>query len=167
VGMFDKVLGSLGLIEKPEESNVVVKRATSRDDKQGSSRSRAGESSAAREESAKASKVDSSAAEGEAGMRIIVVDPSAFDDVQLVADYLKQDRPVVINFENADQETAARIIDFVSGVTYALGGSIQKVGNHIFFAAPSNIDVGESLPEALMNGQFVQWQKNAEEQNGR
>lgn len=74
-------------------------------------------------------------------IKVMVVEPGSFDDVQHVADYLKNRKPVVVNFEGTDNEVAKRMIDFISGTTYALGGSIQKVGHHIFLCAPANVDV--------------------------
>ncbi|MCE5286902.1 MAG: cell division protein SepF [Pelosinus sp.] len=79
-------------------------------------------------------------------VKVMVVEPYSFDDAQHVADYLKNRKPVVVNFENSDPEVAKRMIDFVSGTTYALGGTIQKIGNNIFLCAPTNVDVAYSSP---------------------
>lgn len=79
-------------------------------------------------------------------VKVMVVEPYSFDDAQHVADYLKNRKPVVVNFENSDPEVAKRMIDFVSGTTYALGGTIQKIGNNIFLCAPTNVDVAYSAP---------------------
>lgn len=79
-------------------------------------------------------------------VKVMVVEPYSFDDAQHVADYLKNRKPVVVNFENSDQEVAKRMIDFVSGTTYALGGTIQKIGNNIFLCAPTNVDVAYGSP---------------------
>lgn len=163
MGVLDKILGTLGLAEKPEENAEPMKRGLSREEKSVPAKKRSTEieppSLPAQPASPKAAVTPAS----DAAMRIIVIEPSIFDDVQLVADYLKKERPVVINFERTEQDIAKRIIDFISGVTYALGGTIQKVGNHIFFAAPSNIDVGDSLPDTLLNGQFIPWQQDVTE----
>lgn len=74
-------------------------------------------------------------------MKVIVIEPKSFDDAQQVANCLKEKRPVVINFENTDAEAAKRIIDFISGTTYALSGEIKKVGRNVFLCAPSNVNV--------------------------
>ncbi|WP_346354568.1 cell division protein SepF [Azotosporobacter soli] len=74
-------------------------------------------------------------------MRVMVVEPISFDDAQHIADHLKNRKPVVVNFENCDEENSNRMVDFISGTVYALGGSIQKVGARIFLCAPSNVDV--------------------------
>lgn len=92
-------------------------------------------------------------------MKVMVVEPFAFDDAQHVADHLKNRKPVVVNFENCDKEVAKRMIDFISGTTYALGGSIQKIGNHIFLCAPNNVDVAYSPQEEGSDKEFLPWNK--------
>ena len=74
-------------------------------------------------------------------MKVMIIEPASFDDAQQVANCLKEKRPVVINFENTDGEAAKRIIDFISGTTYALSGEIKKVGHNVFLCAPSNVNV--------------------------
>jgi cell division inhibitor SepF len=74
-------------------------------------------------------------------MRVVVIEPKSFDDAQQVANCLREKRPVVINVENTDSDDARRIIDFISGTTYALNGEIKKVGHDVFFCAPSNVNV--------------------------
>ena len=74
-------------------------------------------------------------------MKVVVVEPKTFDDAQQVANCLRERRPVVINFEKTDNETAKRIIDFISGTTYALNGDIKKVGRNVFLCAPNNVNV--------------------------
>lgn len=92
-------------------------------------------------------------------MKVMVVEPFAFDDAQHVADHLKNRKPVVVNFENCDKEVAKRMIDFISGTTYALGGSIQKIGNNIFLCAPNNVDVAYSPHEEGADKEFLPWNK--------
>lgn len=92
-------------------------------------------------------------------MKVMVVEPFAFDDAQHVADHLKNRKPVVVNFENCDKEVAKRMIDFISGTTYALGGSIQKIGNNIFLCAPNNVDVAYSPQEEGSDKEFLPWNK--------
>lgn len=74
-------------------------------------------------------------------MKVIIIEPKNFADAQQIADHIKSRKPVVLNFENTDGATAKRIIDFISGATYALSGDIKKVGQHIFVCAPHNINV--------------------------
>ncbi len=74
-------------------------------------------------------------------MKVIVIEPQSFDDVQQVANCLKEKKPVVINFEHTDAEVARRIIDFISGTTYAISGDIKKSGQNVFLCTPSNVSV--------------------------
>lgn len=90
-------------------------------------------------------------------MKVMVVEPFVFDDAQHVADHLKNRKPVVINLENTDKEVAKRMIDFISGTTYALGGTIQKIGNNIFLCAPNNVDVAYNSREESLERTILPW----------
>ncbi|SHI59879.1 cell division protein SepF [Desulfofundulus thermosubterraneus] len=87
-------------------------------------------------------------------VRVIVAEPRAFEDVQSIAEHLKNRRPVVVNLERAESELARRVVDFVSGATYALNGSMQKVGNGIFLFVPSNMDIAGDIKEYGERGIF-------------
>jgi cell division inhibitor SepF len=80
-------------------------------------------------------------------MRVVVVEPLAFDEVQAIALNLRNRRPVIVNLERTEREIAKRIVDFMSGATYALGGSMQRVGAAIFLFAPQNVDVAAQSRE--------------------
>jgi cell division inhibitor SepF len=80
-------------------------------------------------------------------MRMVVVEPAAFDEVQAIALNLRNRRPVIVNLERTDREVARRIVDFLSGATYALGGAMQRVGGAIFLFAPQNVDVAAQSRE--------------------
>lgn len=96
-------------------------------------------------------------------LKMMIVEPESFEDAQSIADYLQERKPVVINFESTVPETAKRIIDFVSGATYALSGNIQKVGKDIFLCTPSNVTVDNGKHE--YTGDFgttpLQWNAGA------
>ncbi len=74
-------------------------------------------------------------------IKVVLIEPAVFDDCQHIADSLKNRRTVVINLENIDLVTARRIIDFVGGTAYAVGGTLQKAGAGIIIAVPSNVDI--------------------------
>ena len=74
-------------------------------------------------------------------LKMMVIEPKAFEDAQGIANHLRDRKPVVLNFETTDEDVAKRIVDFISGTTYALDGSIQKVGKEIFLCVPSNVSV--------------------------
>lgn len=74
-------------------------------------------------------------------VRVVVIEPSNFDDSQKIADYLRSNQPVVVNFENTDNIVTKRMTDFISGTIYALGGSMKKIGRSILVCAPRNVDI--------------------------
>ena len=69
--------------------------------------------------------------------------PRSLADAQRAAEDLKERRPVVVNLEKADDELARRVIDFISGVTYALNGFYERVGDKVFLFTPSNIIIAD------------------------
>ncbi|HEV2369963.1 MAG TPA: cell division protein SepF, partial [Acidimicrobiales bacterium] len=73
--------------------------------------------------------------------RVHVVAPGQFADAQEIGDRLKANQPVIVNLQSADRELARRMIDFCSGCTYALGGSMDKVAEQVFLLTPSNVEV--------------------------
>lgn len=88
-------------------------------------------------------------------VRIVVVNATKFEQVQDFATELKNRRPVVVNLEHIDRENARRILDFMSGATYALGGLMRKVSANIFLFAPSNVDIDGSIPGDGLEREFA------------
>ena len=80
-------------------------------------------------------------------MNVVVIEPQTFDDAQQVAVNLQKKKPVVLNFEKTEKTVANRIIDFISGTTYALNGDIKKISNNVILCAPSNVNVSYSEVE--------------------
>ncbi|MBQ7780229.1 MAG: cell division protein SepF [Clostridia bacterium] len=80
-----------------------------------------------------------------------VVKPDKYDSqtAQKIADHLLSNRTVVLNLESTNKESARRLIDFLSGVAYSIGGYIQRVAVNTFIIVPENVDIsGEQLQEA-------------------
>lgn len=73
--------------------------------------------------------------------KVAIVQPQVFEDVQSIADRVKQMEPVVLSLEKADRETARRVLDFMSGTIYTLGGNIQQLNKNIFLLAPPGVEV--------------------------
>lgn len=73
--------------------------------------------------------------------RVYVAAPSEFADAQEIADRFRGGQPVIVNLGNAYRELAHRMIDFCSGVAYALGGSMDKVADKVFLMTPNNVEV--------------------------
>ncbi|WP_031513474.1 cell division protein SepF [Desulfofalx alkaliphila] len=82
-------------------------------------------------------------------VQVVVVEPSTYDEVQGIADNLRNRCPVIVNLEKLDADLGRRIVDFLSGSTYALNGSMQKVGQNIFLFVPNNIDIASEIKERV------------------
>lgn len=79
--------------------------------------------------------------------KLVLIEPKSFEECPKLVDNLKGRRPVIINLEKLETETARKIFDFMSGATYALNGNVQKVANNIFIFAPENVDIASSQEE--------------------
>lgn len=77
--------------------------------------------------------------------KMVVIEPKVFDECPKLVDNLKAKKPVIINLEKVESDTARKIFDFLSGATYALNGNVQKVANNIFIFAPENVDVTANI----------------------
>jgi len=86
--------------------------------------------------------------------RVSVVDPASFNDAQAVADRFKRQQPVILNLQQADGELSRRMVDFCSGLTYALDGQIQTVANRVFLLTPRNVEVSAEERKRLAERAF-------------
>jgi cell division inhibitor SepF len=78
---------------------------------------------------------------GSSQVRVHLVLPRSFNDAQQIADRFKDSVPVILNLQSADTELSKRLIDFASGLTYALDGSMQRVADKVFLLTPRNVEV--------------------------
>jgi cell division inhibitor SepF len=85
-----------------------------------------------------------------ASVRVHLVLPRSFNDAQQIADKFKQGIPVILNLQNADTELSKRLIDFTSGLTYALNGGMQRVADKVFLLTPRNVEVSAEQRAALL-----------------
>jgi cell division inhibitor SepF len=79
--------------------------------------------------------------------KMILLEPRAFSESQQIADHLKKRNTVVVNMKRVTAEQAKRIIDFLSGTVYAIGGYLQKIGAGIFLCTPKNVNVEGAISE--------------------
>ena len=84
---------------------------------------------------------------GTSAFKLVVIEPKSFDECPKLVDSLKGRRPVIINLEKIETETAKKIFDFLSGATYALNGGVQKVASNIFIFAPESVDIASNQEE--------------------
>ncbi len=77
----------------------------------------------------------------EGGSKMILLEPRAYSESQQIADHLKKRNTVIVNLHRVTPEQAKRIVDFLSGTIYAIGGDLQKIGGGIFLCTPNNISI--------------------------
>lgn len=91
--------------------------------------------------------------------KVVIMQPETFDDARDVCDHLKSKKPIVVNLENLNKETAQRVIDFLSGSVYGLDGDIQKVSSSIFLIVPSNVDIMGAFKDEFKSKAAFPWMR--------
>lgn len=90
-------------------------------------------------------------------VRVHLVIPKSFNDAQQVADKFKDGIPVVLNLQSTDNDLNKRLIDFASGLTYALDGGMQRIADKVFMLTPRNVEISaEERAELIEKGFFNQ-----------
>ena len=84
---------------------------------------------------------------GAAGSKMMLLEPRAYSESQQIADYLKNRSAVVVNLKRVTPDQAKRIVDFLYGTIYAIGGDLQKLGGGIFLCTPNNVNVEGKISE--------------------
>jgi cell division inhibitor SepF len=94
---------------------------------------------------------------GRAGVQVHLVIPKSFNDAQQVADQFKDSIPVILNLQGTDTDLSKRLIDFASGLTYALDGGMQRIADKVFLLTPRNVEVSaEERARLIEKGFFNQ-----------
>jgi cell division inhibitor SepF len=92
-----------------------------------------------------------------ASVRVHLVVPRSFNDAQSIADKFKDTVPVILNLQSTDTELSKRLIDFSSGLTYALNGGMQRIADKVFLLTPRNVEVSaEERARLIERGFFNQ-----------
>ena len=86
--------------------------------------------------------------------KMVLVEPRVYAEAQDIADQLKNRRAVVVNLQRIEKDQAKRIVDFLSGTVYAIGGDIQKVGTDIFLCTPDNIEISGNISQMMQDQDF-------------
>ena len=153
-GFFKKTLSFFGLADEEdiemetESSNILPDRKNT-----GEIRQRNIDPGALKRTSRKKVSLISSVREGRKA-KVFIAEPKEFDEIQGIADNFKNDIPIIVNLQRVDQDISKRIIDFCSGLTYALEGDIKKVADRVFLITPSNIEVNSKENEFLSEEGF-------------
>lgn len=121
MGLWERILLTLGLLEEEEEEETVPQKSRPERKRLWS----------------KDNVVEFPAGEG--NYRLVVVTPGSFSEAEEIATHLKNDRPVVVNLEHMDTAEAKQTINFLSGVIFALNGNSQKISQSIFVFTPSGV----------------------------
>lgn len=146
MGVFDKFMEIMGLSDEVEEESVEEQEEADEEPSEKNRRSLAGRN-----------KVVPLTAPAKDALRVVLVEPVGFDDCQIISDHLRAKRSVIINLEALDLGTARRIIDFVGGAAYALGGSMQKAGGSIFVVVPSHVEITGDLLNISQPKEVIPW----------
>ena len=93
-------------------------------------------------------------ANGRGELRVHFVVPKTYNDAQDLADKFKQSIPVILNLQSSDATLSIRLIDFASGLTYALDGGMQKIAEKVFLLTPRNVEVSAEERAALIEKGF-------------
>ncbi len=94
-------------------------------------------------------------------IKMVISQPTTFDQSEEICEFLKEKKSVIVNLEYVNKDVARRIVDFISGGVFALDGHIQKVSNSIFLIAPYNYEItNEMAREEISNKLSVSWLKN-------
>ena len=92
--------------------------------------------------------------------KMVITQPKCYEDVQEIGGYLKERRAVIINLESVNREVANKILDFLSGATFIVDGTVQKVSNCIYLMTPKNIEIqNDSEKDAYKQKVSFSWLK--------
>lgn len=83
--------------------------------------------------------------------KLVLVEPRVYAEAQDIAEQLKNKRATVVNLQRIDRDQGKRIIDFLSGTVYALGGDIQRIGTDIFLCTPENVEVSGEISNLVFD----------------
>ncbi|HET8638944.1 MAG TPA: cell division protein SepF [Solirubrobacterales bacterium] len=95
-----------------------------------------------------------SVSNGDSDVQVHLVIPRNFNDAQQVADQFKRTVPVILNLQTTDHELSKRMIDFCSGLTYALDGGMQRIAEKVFLLTPRNVEVSAEEKARLIDKGF-------------
>ena len=97
-------------------------------------------------------KVDKGSRNDSGAFRMVVIEPKNIDECRKLIDNLRANKPVIINLEKVETDLARKMFDFLSGATYALKGSIQRINQNIYLFAPHNVNIKAMVDRATEAG---------------
>ncbi len=94
------------------------------------------------------------------GSKMILLEPRAYSESQAIADHLKSRNSVVVNLKRVTSAQAKRIIDFLSGCVYSIGGTMQKIGVGIYLCTPKNVNIQGKISDDAQKDEKKQEQED-------
>ena len=92
--------------------------------------------------------------------KMVITEPQCFDDVKEISEHLKERRSVIVNLETVNKEDQRRIIDFLSGATFVVDGSIQKISTLIYLITPKSVEIQNDIEKAQYRNKLsFSWMK--------
>jgi len=92
--------------------------------------------------------------------KMVITEPECFDDVKEISEHLKERRSVIVNLETVNKEDQRRIIDFLSGATFVVDGSIQKISTLIYLITPKTVEIQNDIEKAQYRNKLsFSWMK--------
>lgn len=161
--MINKFMGMLGLVENEEEyideAEEVVEEVVERPVRAGYFGRRDKDSEEKISRSAKVLPM-TGASPVVTSSKMVITEPQCFDDVKEISEHLKERRSVIVNLETVTKEDQRRIIDFLSGATYVIDGSMQKISSLIYLITPKNVEIQNDIEKSQYRSKLsFSWMK--------
>jgi len=147
----NKVMGFLGLEDNPEEEETFEENETRKAEE------RDIENEPAFSSSKKQSRVVN--IHTAASAKVVIIKPNDYDEAANICDNLKNRKIVVVNTTSLESKTAQRLLDFIGGASYVLGGELQEVEKGVYILSPSNVEVTSDLKNELSSRGILSWTK--------
>ncbi|MCP1185717.1 cell division protein SepF [Paenibacillus sp. FSL R5-0517] len=148
MGVMNKFMNFLGL---QEEEEIVERERMASQEENEAEQQEAETSSLDKRRNQRGNNVVS--IHSQKNVKVVLYEPRSYDEAQEIADHLRSHRTVVVNLQRIRQDQALRVIDFLSGTVYALGGGISKIGGNIFLCTPDTVEIQGSITEILADSE--------------
>ncbi len=152
MGLFDSIKGYFNAFEEDEYEDEVVEEVKPEPKKEARREEIRRQETTPRVVGGNKSKTVSF---NQSQMQVVLVKPERYEDVTSIADHMNDRKTVVLNLESADRDLSRRIVDFLSGATYAIHGNIKKVSKATFLIVPNGVDMmGELMLDEFEEGRM-------------
>lgn len=148
MGVMNKFMNFLGL---QEEEEIVERERLAAQEEQDSEQQENETSALDKRRNQRGNNVVS--IHSQKNVKVVLYEPRSYDEAQEIADHLRSHRTVVVNLQRIRQDQALRVIDFLSGTVYALGGGISKIGGNIFLCTPDTVEIQGTITEILADSE--------------